>query len=89
MGTLTNLEGVKANEIEAVFINKPSDIRAILRQGKGATTAKSNGAINIWRDDAGMIRCNAMRWLQSVDHQTYRTLKEAELWVRKWLKEIE
>ncbi len=88
MGNLVGLEGTNGREMEAVFIKKPSDIRKILRAGKGATTADDNGAINIWRDDEGMIRCDAMAYMRSLEKKKYKTLTEAEKWVAKWLNKI-
>lgn len=88
MGVLRNLEGIAATEIEAVFIDKPSDITAILVAGKGATTAGDNGAINIWRDDEGYIRCQAMQWLKTVETKRYFTILGAEKWAAKWIQKI-
>lgn len=89
MGTLKGLEGVSVDELECVFIQKPSDIRKILASGKAATTAGPNGAINVWKDDSGKIRCDAMRWLVSVDKKEYISMLFAEKWVSKWMREIQ
>lgn len=88
MGTLIDLEGLSVKEVECEFIKKPSDIRKIFKAGKAATTADTNGALNIWKDDEGIIRCNAMAWLQSLEKKQFKTLAGAEKWIAKWLKKI-
>jgi hypothetical protein len=88
MGHLVGLEGLSVTEIECEFIQKPSDIRKIIKSGKAATAADDKGAINVWRDDAGMIRCNAMAWLRSIEKRQFKTFPGAEKWVSKWLKKI-
>ncbi len=88
MNYLKDLEGVSKKEIPCEFIKKPSAIRKLLKSGKAATIADTNGAINIWRDDEGFIRCNVMAWMISIEKKKYKTFKDAEKWISKWQKKI-
>jgi hypothetical protein len=64
---LKNLEGISAEEIDADFIRTGKEVEPILNKGIAATAAGESGAINIWKDDDGWIRCEAMRWMRPVD----------------------
>lgn len=87
--SLTGLKGVSKKETKAIFIKKPSQIiKAVLDKGMAFTSAGDNGAINIWKDDSGNIQCEAMRWLNSIDKQTFTNIKSVKVWADKWLHEI-
>lgn len=88
MGVLKNLDGVSKTEVEAVFIEKVSDIKKILREGKAATDAGFRGAINIWCDDAGIYRCEAIRFLRTIEEKKFKKLSEVEEWAVNWIKKI-
>lgn len=88
MAQLQNLEGVKAEFVDCENINKGSDIKAILAKGLAATTADSNGAINIWKDDGGNIRCDIMRYCISQDKQIFTKMSDVTKWYSIWRKKI-
>jgi hypothetical protein len=88
MNMLKDLEGLSVKEIECDFINKPSDIRKLLKAGKAATAADVNGALNIWMDDKGFIRCEAMAFMRSLEKRQFKKFKETEKWIAKWLIKI-
>jgi hypothetical protein len=53
---LTGLEGISKETIDADFIDKASQIKtSVFNEGRAFTSAGDNGAINIWRDDEGLI----------------------------------
>lgn len=87
MGKLINLEGT-SREIDALFIENGREIIPILRNEYAATTAKSNGAINVWHDDAGNIRCEAMRHYNTLEKKSFKRYSSAVRWVDAWLKKI-
>lgn len=60
----------------------------ILRKGIGATTANSNGALNIWRDDKGKYRCAAYKYCSLLEEQIFETQKELAQWIKTWLPKI-
>ena len=88
MPHLRGLEGTSGAEIEAEYFTKSSQIKNIIDKGLSATAADYNGAINIWKDDAGFIRCESMQWLISLEKKRFRTIKEVKVWADKWLKKI-
>ena len=88
MGTLRNLKGISVEEIECEFITKLSEIKNILENGKACTTAGDNGAINIWKDDTGLIRCESMAYYRSLDTKEFENLEDVEKWAKKWIRKI-
>jgi hypothetical protein len=85
---LINLDGLSAKEIDADFIRTGKEVEAILNKGIAATAAGESGAINIYKDDDGFFRCEAMRWLKSVDKKTFDNILDVVKWADKWLPEI-
>jgi len=87
MGQLTNLSGL-SSAIDCEFFTHLTDIKPILKRGIAATTANTNGAINIWVGDDGHYRGSLNRHQQtlceimSVDFIDVREL------CKKWLKQI-
>lgn len=88
MYRLERLKGVRRKFTDAEFIKKASEIDKKIKPKVACTSAGDNGAINIWIDDKGKIRCEAMRWCNSVDNQIYDDLKPVKIWAKKWLLEI-
>lgn len=85
---LEGLPGVKKRKIDAYPINNTSDIEPTLELGCACTSAGDNGAINIWKDDAGIIRGKLMRYCVTVEERTFASYVEAEKCVSYWLKRI-
>lgn len=88
MGILKGLSGITVEEVECEFFTTVNDVRYILRNGKAATTAKQNGAINIWLDDENKIRCEAMRHYKVFDQAKFNSVTAAAKWIRYSLKQI-
>lgn len=88
MPALIDLEGTSRKSIESLFITKGSDIEVILANEYAATTAGHNGAINVWKDDDGNIRCEVLKHFASIEKKTYSSLSLATIWVNKWIKKI-
>lgn len=85
---LKNAPGVRRKTIDAVFISKASELNKKLTKEVACTSAGDNGAINIWFDDKGKIRCHAYRFCNLIDEQIYEDLNPAVLWAKKWLIKI-
>lgn len=88
MGALLNLEGTSRKSIDCMFINKGSDIEVVLNNGYAATSANTSGAINIWKDDEGNIRCEAMANFRKLDKKIFKSFYPAIKWADKWLLKI-
>lgn len=89
MGTLTGLKGTNGQAIECVFIEKGTDIEGVLGDGLAATSAGGNGALNIYKDDEGNIRCEAMRYCQTMEEKIFGHAKPVIKWADKWLLKIQ
>ena len=75
---LDGLPGVKRRKVDAYSINNTSDIES----------AGDNGAINVWKDDAGIIRGELMRYCVTVEKRTFTSYAEVEKCVSDWLERI-
>jgi hypothetical protein len=81
-GFAERVPAISAQSVRAVF--------RILRDGTGGATSAGNyGAFTVWRDDAGKYRCEADRFKQAVDTQTFTTLKQVAAWTKNALLFIE
>lgn len=88
MGYLSGLKGTNGKDIKCIFIDKGIDIEVILNDGFAATTADDNGAINVYKDDNGNIRCEIMRYMITLQEKTFENIEDAIKWVDEWLPKI-
>ena len=68
--------------------NDTSDIEPTLELGCACTSAGDNGAINVWKDDAGIIRGELMRYCVTIESRSFSNYPEAEKCVSDWLELI-
>lgn len=85
---LEGLPGVKRHKVDAYLINDTSDIEPTLELGYACTSAGYNGAINVWKDDSGIIRGELMRYCVIVEKRTFASYSEVEKCVSDWLERI-
>lgn len=85
---LEGLSGVKRPKVDAYFISNTGDIESTLELGYACTSAGDNGAINVWKTDAGIIRGELMRYCVAVEKRTFVSYAEAEKCVSDWLERI-
>lgn len=85
---LEGLPGVKRDKIDAYWFKDINDIEATLELGYACTSSGNNGAINVWKDDTGMIRGELMRHLVVVEKRTFVSYAEVEKCVSDWLERI-
>jgi hypothetical protein len=88
MPQLRNLPGIEAKHVDAEFFFSSDKVEGILNDGLAATTAGDNGAINVWKDDNGYIRCEIMRYCKLVETKRFRKMVNALNWTDKWLPQI-
>lgn len=84
---LINLKGV-SRPVECEVIKNTAQIEAILESGKAGTVAHDNGAINIWKDNDGLIRCDAMRLRVSFASGRYSDIAHVNDWYKMHIKQI-
>ena len=82
------LSVVKRRKVDAYSINNTSDIESTIELGYACTSAGDNGAINVWKDDAGIIRGELMRYCVTVEKRTFTSYAEVEKCVSDWLERI-
>lgn len=85
---LDGLPEVKRRKVDAYSINNTSDIESTIELGYACTSAGDNGAINVWKDDAGIIRGELMRYCVTVEKRTFTSYAEVEKCVSDWLERI-
>ncbi len=88
MVALKGLTGISEETKECKFFEKPVEINKILKKGLVATAAGDNGAINIWTDDDGFIRCQSMRHCFTIDEQIFTKISEVRTWATEWIEKI-
>ena len=86
---LDGLPGVKREKTDAYWFKDVNDIEATLELGYACTSAGDNGAINVWKDDAGIIRGKLMRYCVTVEKRTFANYVDAEKCVSDWLERID
>lgn len=86
---LEGLPGVKKCKVDAYWINDTSDIEPTLELGCTCTFAGDNGAINVWKDDAGIIRGELTRYRVTIEKRTFAGYTEAEKCVADWIERID
>ena len=88
MPLLVGLPGT-SRKIEAVIVDSGAQAVKALRDGKAATAAGPNGAINVWIDDGGRYRCH-LQVFREVNHSANcRSLRSVSAWVREYLARIQ
>lgn len=80
---LQGLKGVTEEIVDAAYFKTVSEGLKLIRNGQFATTADSNGAINIYTDDEGVYRGYRMKFWGTQDFIV--TMKRFEL--QTWLSE--
>lgn len=87
---LIGLKGIKKRRTNAIFIKEANvkEIKSALESGYACTSAGDNGAINIWKTDAGILRGETMRHCCSIECVKFSTYAEAIEWAQKWLPKI-
>ena len=73
---LKKIPGVEKYKVDAYWINDTSDIEPTLELGYACTSSGNNGAINIWKDDTGMIRSELMRHLVVVEKKRLSAMQK-------------
>lgn len=80
--TLTGLPNTSA-DVQAVLVTSVTMASKYLRQSMAVTAAGSTGALNVWRDDDGDWRCEAMRNLVTVDRATFVHVAAVVAWLKE------
>lgn len=63
------------------FANSPSGFIRLLKRDGFSTGANDNGAINVWKDDAGSYRAERHYRLSVRDGIITKVLKELKVWL--------
>ena len=85
---ITNLIDTTPSEKDHEYFYKWYTVPAILNKNMVASAAQSNGAIDVYRDDNGLIRVRVHRWRVTIYEDSFKTLTSAKPVVIDWLAEI-
>lgn len=85
---LSGLPGT-ARDVDAVNVSTPTGASRWPFKGRAVTAAGSTGALNVWRDDQGAIRCEFMRNMVTLDSATFDTITKAKRWMRRWWPQLQ
>ncbi len=72
----------------AWYFDNAAQACRLLAEGKVATAANDHGAITLWRDKYRKYRCEAHRFLNTIDARSFTALSSVRSWTRRWLKAI-
>ena len=87
MPMLRGLPGTKRDQ-RAVYVTSPTAAMRALRNKLAATAAGPEGAVSVWRDDAGAYRCDFQWHRVSYESRTFRTLRDVRGWLTLWLPRV-
>lgn len=85
MPQLTDLPGVSKKVVDCSFFRTINQCFNGLRKFNAVTAAGDNGAINVWRDDAGKYRVAFYRRLCTVASETFDSQKQVRIWLQQWM----
>lgn len=75
-GTTGDVSGVRVGSVTAAVRE--------LRAGEAVFAAGDDGAITVWKDDAGMLRCEFSRRMWTVDAKSFKYLAAVHQWLKDW-----
>jgi len=88
MPLLVDLPGTSGDKEADLFYSATAAVNS-LRAGRAATAAGDNGAINVWKDDAGNYRVELMRYRSTVMSASLSTLRAVRAHVKEYLALIQ
>ena len=85
--SLQHLRGTTGTR-QALLVRSVQGIIKGLKSHTAVTAAGPNGAINIWIDDEGLYRCEAMHYLNTIAVLGVKTILPVKMWAKEWLHKI-
>lgn len=89
MPALVGLPGTDGREIECRMVRTVTAAIRSLRCGVPATLAADNGAINVWRDDARILRGERHFYRSVRESKQFSSLAELGRWLKVAIKKIQ
>ncbi len=86
---LDGVRGGKINPRGKHFARSISGVMTILRKGRVCSSAGDNGAVTVWRDDAGFYRCDFSRWGRTINCQTVASKAAVRRWLADWMPKMD
>jgi hypothetical protein len=87
MAQLVGLSGLKG-PIDCEFFNSITEVSTILKKGIAATTANTNGAINIWIGDDGLYRGSLKKHQRTLCEIVSVEFVDVRHLCKQWLQRI-
>jgi hypothetical protein len=86
--TLVGLEGVKRNKCRSISATSVTDAMRLIRSGEKVTSAGDTGAINVWRDDTGILQCRFMQFRLTTAALSTNSMSAVHRWLKKWWTQL-
>lgn len=87
MVKLTNLPG-RPGITKAEGVSSRTAAINALRSGNAVTASGDDGAINVYRDNAGEFRCIFCQFRVRIKSETFRHLAAVDEWLREWFPKL-
>jgi hypothetical protein len=89
MPTLRGLPGTDGSERECDLVRTVTAAFRSLRRGRPAAFAADNGAINVWRDDAGTLRGERYFYTAVRESKKFSSLKKLAVWLKRAIRKTQ
>lgn len=81
--TYSGLPGTSGDVMTAEAASVADAMRCV-RAGVPVGTAGDSGAITVYRDDEGRLRCDFQRYMVTLSHEITGTQKRTREWLNEW-----
>lgn len=89
MPELRGLTGVKGDALPCQHVASVEQVLSRMRTKRRAVTAAGpEGALNVWRDDAGRLRSNFCRYRSTVDEAVHEDFDSLHAWLNVWWQKM-
>lgn len=80
---LQGLPGTKKHVMACRASSVTGAVR-LIRDGKAATASGDNGALNVWKNDAGLWCCEFHRYWSVKDSKQFKYVAAVSEWLKLW-----
>lgn len=86
--TLIGLPGVRRKKVRAYAITSVTQAVRYLRERQAITAANDEGALVVHLDDAGVWRCEFMRYLRTINASQFKHIAVVAQWLKEWMPQM-
>lgn len=85
--TLLDLPG-RGGSTSAMCVTSVTDAMKCIRKAPAITASGDAGAMNVYRQKSGVLRCQFMRFLITHDDAEVESMSQLREWLKKWWPEL-